>query len=201
VKSDFDEIVGAEPTGGDRERLRQMHDLLVLAGPPPELTPGLQAGPTLGMTLSRPRRRVRPMLLLAAALMIAAVFVGYSVGSSSSAPRPVETLGMRGTAVTPHAFASLKIFSKQAGNWPMTLTVADLPKLPRHAYYEVYLVRNGKPYLSCGVFRVAGGTKPVSVNLNAPYVFRPGDSWVVTRELPGQDGPGQTVLKPARARL
>lgn len=196
MKHDFDEIVGDEPTGGDRERLRQTHELLLLAGPPPELTPALRAGPTLGMTLSPPRRRLRPVLLLAAALMVAAIFVGYSVGSNTSGPAPVSTLPLRGTALTPHAFASLQIFPKQAGNWPMTLTVADLPRLPRHAYYEVYLVRNGKPYLSCGVFTVAGGTKPVSVNLNAPYVFRHGDSWVVTRELPGHSGPGQTVLRP-----
>jgi hypothetical protein len=197
VKFDFDEMVGEEPVDGDRERLRQVHELLVLAGPPPELTPELQAGPTLGMTLGRPRRRVRPMLLLAAALTVAAVFVGYSVGSSNSGPRPQQTLGMRGTAIAPHAFASLRIFPKQAGNWPMSLTVADLPKLPPHAYYEVYLVRNGKPYLSCGIFKVAGGDAPVTISLNAPYVFKPHDTWVVTRELPGHEGPGQTVLRPS----
>lgn len=201
MKFDFDEMVGTEPMDGDRERLRQVHDLLVLAGPPPELTPTLQAGPTLGMTLARPRKRIRPMLLLAAALTIAAVFIGYSVGSSTnSAPSPWRTLGMHGTATAPHAFASLQIFPTQAGNWPMTLTVVDLPKLPPRGYYEVYLVRNGKPYLSCGIFTVSGGTAPVTVSLNAPYVFKPHDSWVVTQELPGHDGPGKIVLSP-RASL
>lgn len=196
MKSDFDEIVGTEPMDGERDRLRQVHELLVHAGPPPELPPKLQAGPTLGMTFGRPRKRVRPMLLLAAALAVAAIFLGYSIGSTAT-PRADRTLAMQGTAAAPTAFASLQIFPEEAGNWPMTLTVVNLPQLPQHAYYEVYLVRNGKPYLSCGIFTVDGGTKPVTVKLNAPYVFKQGDSWVVTRDLPGQNGPGQTVLSPA----
>ena len=199
MNSDFDEIVGNEPMGGDRERLRQVHELLVLAGPPPELTPELRAGPTLGMTMGKPRKRflARPMVLLAAALTIAAIFLGYSIGSGSSSARAQQTLSLHGTTAAPNAIGSLQIFPQQAGNWPMTITVANLPALPQHAYYEVYLVRNGKPYLSCGIFTVDGGTKPVTVSLNAPYVFKPGDSWVVTRDLPGQKGAGQTVLRPA----
>lgn len=201
MKSDFDEIVGDVPMDGERERLRQVHELLVLAGPPPELPPHLQAGPTLGMTFGAGRRKVlRPMVLLAAAITIAAIFFGYAIGAHSSSPRAEKSLELTGTAFAPHAEASLQIFPEQSGNWPMTLTVADLPKLPQHAFYEVYLVRDGKPYLSCGVFTVSSrGDKPVTVSLNAPYVFQPKDSWVVTRDLPGDSGPGQIVLSPTRA--
>ena len=40
----FDELVGAELPPSERERLRLVHDLLVAAGPPPEL-PKLLASP------------------------------------------------------------------------------------------------------------------------------------------------------------
>jgi len=84
----------------------------------------------------------------------------------------------------------------EAGNWPMKLSVTGLPKLPRHGYYEVYLTRNGKPIAPCGVFVVAGKAGAVSVHLIAPYHVRKGDSWVVTKQLPGRDGAGPVVLHP-----
>jgi len=34
---DFDELVGGDVTGDERERLRRAHELLVHTGPPPEL--------------------------------------------------------------------------------------------------------------------------------------------------------------------
>jgi hypothetical protein len=36
----------------------------------------------------------------------------------------------------------------------------------------------------------------VSVRLNVPYRVRGGDSWVVTRQKPGDDHAGPVVLKP-----
>ena len=47
---DFDELV-PDAEEGERERLRRVHDMLVAAGPPPELTPQMEAGPTLAMTI------------------------------------------------------------------------------------------------------------------------------------------------------
>src|SRR5947207_753497 len=41
----FDELIGTEATGAERERLHHAHDLLVQAGPPPELPPSLQKAP------------------------------------------------------------------------------------------------------------------------------------------------------------
>ena len=52
----FDELVGGEPTGDERARLRNVHELLVEAGPPPEIPPEIASGPTLVMTLGRVRR-------------------------------------------------------------------------------------------------------------------------------------------------
>lgn len=198
MNPNFDEIVGAEPNGGERERLRRVHELLVLAGPPPELSPELQAGPTLAMTLGHSRRRptLRPTLLLAAALAVAvAFFAGYSLGNPVATGRTLQTVSLRGTAAAPLARASLAVLPASAGNFPMTLHVTGLPKLPPRSFYEVYLVRDGKPWGSCGTFVVRNSGQVVSLTLNAPYRLRPSDSWIVIREGPGS-APGQTVLKP-----
>jgi len=79
----LDELVGAETTGAERERLQHVHDLLLEAGPPPELSPELEAGPKLKMTVGKRRRVVkqRALLLLAAALTLSLIFLGgYAVG-------------------------------------------------------------------------------------------------------------------------
>ena len=205
-KPNFDDLVGTETRGAERERLRGAHDLLVQAGPPPELTPRLRKAPTFDVPRLQSRRLVkrRATLLLAAALSIIAVFAaGYGVanhrngGTTSSSP-PVATLALRGTSMAPRARASLVVWKPRAGNWPMELTVAGLPKLPPRIYYEVYEVRNGQIMGSCGTFRVAG-PQSVTLTLNAPYPLQRGDSWVVTRQGLGGVEPGITVLRPIRA--
>ena len=198
MSPDFDEIVGSDVE--DAERLRRVHELLVLAGPPPELTPRLEHAPTMqSNVLSMPRlpvRRRTTLLFAAALVVLVAFFGGYGAGQIHRSASPESLLALHGTTRAPGASASLEIFPLKAGNWPMTLTVENLPKLPAHAYYEVYLVRNGKPYLSCGEFTVDGGSAPVTVQLNAPYVFQQGDTWVVTKQLPGHEQPGPTILRP-----
>ena len=56
---EFEELVGADVGQEERARLQRVHELLVLAGPPPELTPELETGPTLAMTLGRRPARAR----------------------------------------------------------------------------------------------------------------------------------------------
>jgi Anti-sigma-K factor rskA, C-terminal len=205
---DFDELIGPEATGEERERLRHAHELLVQAGPPPELSPSLRKAPSFGGFSLHQRRIVkrRTLVLLAAALSVAVVFVaGYAVGhnrsgSGSATPQPPTLLALTGTRAAPNARATLAVWQARNGNWPMRLSVAGLPKLPGHTYYEVYLVRHGKPWGQCGSFRIAS-TSPGAVTLtfNAPYSLEKGDSWIVTR--PGATGaePGQTVLRPVSA--
>ena len=56
-RPDLEDLVGADLDLSERERLRRVHDLLLQAGPPPELSPEIEAGPTLAMTLgARPAR-------------------------------------------------------------------------------------------------------------------------------------------------
>jgi hypothetical protein len=206
LSPDFDELVGTEATGAGRAKLREAHDLLLRAGPPPELTPKLKAGPNPGVARMQHRRRAvkrRSLVLLAAALSIAVVFfAGYGVanhrGGSSASADIVKTLELKGTAAAPNAQATLDVWQRRDGNWPMTLSVKGLPKLPPRTYYEVYLFRNGSPWAPCGSFVVSGTSSVLRVPLNAPYKLHPGDSWVVTRATVGSE-PGKTVLQPVSA--
>jgi hypothetical protein len=196
----FEDIVDEDLSPGERERLERVHDLLLAAGPPAELPPHLELGPTLAMTLARKRRSgQRRLALLAAAIaVLAVVFVaGFAVGNSGNGLVGTHSLKLIGTKQASGALASLVIQNvDDAGNWPMKLSVTGLPKLPPHGYDEVYLTRDGKPFAPCGVFVVAGKAGAVSVHLNAPYKVRDDDSWVVTKQLPGNDGVGPVVLHP-----
>jgi hypothetical protein len=199
---DFDELVGAEAEPEERERLRRVHDLLVTAGPPPELTPRVEAGPTLGMTLGgrSPRRLQRRVALLAAAIVVLLlVFLGgYIAGNGNdNSVSGAHVLQLKGTSLAPTALASLRIEPvDSAGNWPMRLSAVGLPKLPARGYYEVFVTRNGKIWAPCGSFVVKNAKTGISVPLNAPYRLRKGDNWVVTRQAPGQRTAGPVVLRP-----
>lgn len=197
----FDEIVGSEPAGEERERLRRVHELLVTAGPPPELSPELERTPIpdVGNVLGLRRRKNwgrRAVILLAAAILVAIVFVGGFSGGKGSGVS--ESVSMVGTKITPNAHGRLIVLQATKGNnWPMQLQETGLPALPANSFYEVYLIRDGKPWGSCGTFHVDSSTQTVTVSLNAPYALRKGDSWWVTRERAGEQGAGPTVLKPA----
>jgi hypothetical protein len=174
--SDFDELVGNDVPGDERERLRRAHELLVAAGPAPELPPTLAAVP---LPRSSRRAAVARVLPIAAALAIAAFAGGYVVGDRG--PEEFATdfaLEMHGTSAAPRAEATLRVGElDDAGNWPMEMSVEGLPSGPR---YELLLARDGRPAASCGVFVVEEGE--TTVYLNAPYRFKDFDGWVVTRE-------------------
>jgi hypothetical protein len=185
---DIDELLG-DVDDGDRGRLRRAHDALVAAGPPPELPPALEQppgrpydAPIPALPVGYPRRRRVPALVLAAALALAAFGAGYLVGDQ---PAPAafpqdRSFVMQGTESAEGASASVIVGPRDdAGNWPMRMTVRDLEGLPEGQRYELLLTRKGKPADSCGVFQVTGDR--TVVYLNAPYLFREYDGWVVTR--------------------
>jgi hypothetical protein len=196
----FDDLVGTETRGAERERLRGAHELLLRAGPPAELPPQLEKPPSVDVVRLKPHRTVkrRALVLVAAAVLVGAVFgAGYGIGnnrggSGTATSRDVKTLSLTGTKIAPNAQATLDVWRQEGGNWPMTLHVVGLPK---DARYEVYLVRNGKPWGACGTF-VVSNSGPLTLRLNAPYSLKQGDSWVVTRLGPGGAEPGNTVLRP-----
>lgn len=185
---DFDELVGEDLAADERARLRGVHDLLVAAGPPAELSPTLERAPSVGGTVRfLPRRRRGAVLLLAAALAAAAFGGGFLTGAvthGGGTKSATVVISMHGTAAVPNARASIALLTAdKAGNWPMRFTVQGLPKLPRGGYYELYVTKDGRITASCGVFNVHGGRTMVS--LNAPYT-KGFDGWIVTRHLPGR---------------
>jgi Anti-sigma-K factor rskA, C-terminal len=185
---DFDELVGEDLPADERARLRGVHDLLVAAGPPAELSPGLERAPSVGDTVHfLPRRRRGAVLLLAAALAAAAFGGGFLTGAvthRSASKSTALVIQMHGTAAVPNARASIALLTAdKAGNWPMHFTVLGLPKLPHGGYYELYVTKQGRITASCGVFNVHGGR--TTVTLNAPYTSG-FDGWVVTKHLPGR---------------
>lgn len=197
---DFYELVGGEDLAPEEEaRLRRAHDLLVQAGPVPELPPSLAEPSTerreqrqgVGVFQLFPRRRVGAALALAAAVALIAFLGGYVAGYRHNGFSSKYAVAMHAPAGGT-ASAEIKIASRDShGNVPMELDLHGLPKLPSGGYYEMYLT-HGKHWLTCGTF--AAGTDPTTtVRLNAPYEFRHGDGWVVVAKQFGQ-ARGRTVL-------
>lgn len=192
---DFDELAGNAPPG-ERDRLRHVHDLLVEAGPPPELPPELdavqwpeEALAPLGLTRrAHPTRKRSPLLLAAtlATIAVAAFLVGQATSPSSTSIDAVAVVKMHGTSLARDATASIELGRAGAdGNWPMVLNVTGLRPLPRGGYYELYLSREGKPVAPCGSFNV--DRDETTVRLSAAYDLKSQRwGWVVTRHLPGQ---------------
>jgi len=85
----LDELIGADTAGAERERLQRAHEMLLEAGPPPELSDKLEAGPTLALTLAKPRRVARPRALL---LLAAALAIGWGIEHGRLATRLVNSI-------------------------------------------------------------------------------------------------------------
>jgi len=198
--SNFDDLVDREGLAADEEaRLRRVHDLLVQAGPPPDLPPGLERPPTAPAEAElvqfplMPRRRWTLAAVAAIALVVLAFGGGYLVGHAKTTATTFATkrvVPMHGS----NALAVLRVAPKDsAGNWPMQLEINNLPTQhdPR-AYYELWLTRDGKPIAPCGTFRVNART--TTIRLSVPYDFKGFDGWVVTKQGAGKHEPGPVVL-------
>jgi hypothetical protein len=173
---DFDDLVGSEVDAPERDRLRRVHDLLVAAGPPPEISNG--SAPATGpIPLRRPRRR-RALLALAAALGVVVVStIGLAISESDdpSAERVVAMSGPTG------ASASLEIFEADAaGNWPMLVEVAGLAPTRDGRLFQLWLTKDGKPAALCGSFLTNPDGTAV-VPMNAPWRLDDFDGWVVVQ--------------------
>ena len=182
---DFRDLVGDDLDEQERARLERVHQMLVFAGPPPELPPALlepDAEPTGHHQEGLPRRRAGALLAIAAAIALVAFLGGYLYGNTGSGKfESLGTITMHGTKAAPSASATIAVGKRDSsGNWPLKLVVHNLPALPKRSYYEMFLTKDGKPVASCGTFSSA--EKTVTVRLNAPYNSRRYDGWVVTRQ-------------------
>jgi hypothetical protein len=196
---DLRDLVGDDVPPEELERLRRVHDLLLAAGPPPELSPAVTQPPAIGAREPRegrlsflPRRRLGTVFAGALGLAAIAFGAGYLAGHGGRGFEAKGTVVMRGTALAPKAVASIEIGKADAsGNIPMLVHVRGLPKPSGRDYYELYLTRRREPVVSCGTFSAAGRT---NFRLSVPYTLRRYDGWVVTRERPGSEHPGKIVL-------
>jgi hypothetical protein len=184
---DFDELVGTDLDALQRERLLRVHELLVEAGPPPELRLGEAAHSTVEPVRLSSRRRRVAVLALAAALGVVVFAAGVLVGDWRSNPGTFRVVTMTGTAYTTGVRATLTIFdADDAGNWPMELEVDGLAPASRGRPYELWLTKGGKLAALCGSF-LAEADDTTVVPLNAPYRLKDFDGWVVVAE--GSESP------------
>lgn len=176
----LEELAGGELGPAERDRLLRVHELLLQAGPPPELSARTEQAP-----VPPPRRlhtlpgRLRLAALGAAAAIAIALFgAGYLLGDRSSPADAFRTIELRGQS---GARASLVVLRRDAaGNWPMRLLVSGLPPLPPGGTYELWLTKGGRLAEPCGSFAVvASGT--TEVQMSTPYPLRDYDAWVVVR--------------------
>jgi hypothetical protein len=185
---DFRELVGDLPAE-ERARLERVHELLVAAGPPPELPPALvepDLDPRDENVEFLPKRRAGFVLAIAAAVGVAAFLGGFIAGRHKEPFTEVFKVPMHGTAQTANASATIQVGKADvAGNWPLKVVVRGLKPLPKGQYYEMFLTHGHKAAATCGTFRIAQSGD--SVRLNAPYNFRRFDGWVVTLERPGSN--------------
>jgi hypothetical protein len=182
-RPDFDELVDEIEDPEERARLARVHELLVEAGPPPELSPTLQAPPPASprdFPWQRPRR-IRPRAVLVAAAVITAFFIGYLSagpgGDQEALPKYTRTINLEGKG---DARGAIGVGVRdERGNWPMVLSVWGLEHLSGGDYYELALTRKGKPVVTCGTFNVSGDQ--TTIRLTAAYNLKGFDGWVVLR--------------------
>jgi Anti-sigma-K factor rskA len=209
--TDFHDLIDTDDLSFDEEeRLQRTHELLLKVGPPADLPSTLLRAPSEAPSESREvaenvvplparasGRGVRVALLIAAAFAAAAFGGGYLFGHSNSSSAFASA-----HVVPMHAIAGAQDVSAvglvkvghidSGGNWPLQVHVTGLPKQPTGDYYELWLTKNGKPYQSCGTFRIQGSS--TTVRFTVPYTLSHFSGWVVTSVAPGGDEPGQTLM-------
>jgi hypothetical protein len=191
---DFRELVGNDLPEEERARLKRAHDLLVAAGPPPDLPPALAEPPVAGASVSwLPRRRAGAALVLAATLLLTAFAAGFLLGDrgDSSESRPFDAertvvLGKSGSALVVVRLGN----ADRHGNHPMLVTVEGLERQTGGDYYSLLMLRNGKPVAVCGTFNVAG-RGATTIRLTTAYDFEGYDGLMLAeyREADHEDHP------------
>jgi hypothetical protein len=179
---DYDELMEAIERPEDRERLRRVHELLLEAGPPPELSPALARAPApapLRFALRPNRRRLAGVFALAGALLATMFGIGYLAGNSESDESAIPVRETVSLVSNSDASGAVDLgFKGRDGNWPMVVTVRGLDPLRGGDYYTLALTKAGKPVVTCGTFNVADRSRS-SVRMSAAYNLAGFDGWVV----------------------
>ena len=172
---DFDELVGTDLDSAERERLERVHELLVAAGPPPDLIEPR-------VVQLAPRRRRGVLLALAAAIAVTAFALGAAAVEGPTGRSVAFEQVLEGTPAASRASGSLLVYElDDADNWPMELRVEGLEPAPSGRPFELWLTRGGKLEALCGSFRTSKSGS-AAVPMNAPYDFDDFDGWVVVED-------------------
>jgi hypothetical protein len=191
---DFHDLVGDEGTPEELGKLRRAHDLLIAAGPPPELSPRLAEPPRAreGERFGWWHARRNQWAFGLAAVVAAATFgVGYLVGNHgtpeyNAAFKPIP---MHALASNSDASASIAVGERDAvGNWPLLVKVSGLRQLPQKQWYELYLTSKGKLAAYCGSFSVNEDGR-ATVQFSIPYRLKRFDGWIVTTSVKQKNRP------------
>jgi hypothetical protein len=173
----FRDLVGEGLPPAEQERLERVHEMLIAAGPPPELPPELEEVPDGRGNVRQleptglPRRRVGAALALAAAIALIAFLGGYVAGNkhTNNAFASVKTVALTNS----QAQATVRFGPRDAnGNTPMLVKVEGLKKLPGDDYYVLYMTKSSKAVAVCGSFNVRG---PLATTLRFPVAYDPSD--------------------------
>jgi hypothetical protein len=198
VTREFDDLVdGSGLTPEERRRLEGVHELLVAAGPPPDLPAALREPPApvdadvVSLDSRRPRRRTA-LVVIAAALALGCFGAGYALGDRGGSDGDVvRVMALEGSGP---ARASVSLGQGQGGNWPMELTVTGLPQqTTERGYYELFVWRNGKPGYPCVGFKMQQGT--TTVRFTVPYELKDDTELVVTAIDAKTRWPGSVVMR------
>ena len=183
---DFADLVDGDLEPSEHERLLRVHELLVAAGPPPELSVALDApapAPDATVHALPRRRRHRGVIAALAAALAALVFAtGYLARGWIDDPGTFDVVAMAGVGQADDASATLEIFDvDELGNWPMRLETRGLRPSSGGRLYELWLTKDGRLAAPCGRFFAEEDGVTV-VPLNAPYRLSDYDEWVVVEE-------------------
>ena len=186
---DFDELVG-DVAPDERERLRRAHDLLVAAGPPPEVLPArLTRPPVVAL-----RRRRFAALALAAAIAVGAFAGGWFARGGGEEFEVRRAVPMRPTSAAPEAAALIELgYPDESGNWEMLVNVSGLEPLPEGGYYVLLLTKDGEPVATCGSFKVDDDGQ-TTVRLGASYRLDEFDGWIVRPYVHDRERLNETTL-------
>ena len=156
---EFRDLVGDDLSPEEGARLERVHDMLIAAGPPPELPPELQEVPSerpVATPIVLPRRRVGAAIALAATIALVAFLGGFIAGHSGAGDSFQSVRNV--TLGNGQAKAVVRFAPKDAnGNTTMDVKVEDLRPLPRRDYYVLLMTKNGKPVVECGTFNLRRG--------------------------------------------
>ena len=174
------ELVGDDVPEEELAALERADALLRSVPAPPAEIPSsltrsvLAATPTPIWT----RRRVAVAVGLAAALAALSLGLGTWLGGGSEFDARAS-VPLQPTAEANGASGLIRLGAPDAdGNWTIELQTEGLPRLPKGWYYALWLTKGGEYAGTCGTFRAGPGE--ATVRMNASYLLREYDSWVVS---------------------